>query len=213
MSPSMEDQAAFTSEQVIRITGISRRRLDYWLEHGIVTADVQTLRGNRRLRLWSFRNLIEVRVALWLREKVSLQLMGKVVQKLRKDGFLTPLADVRVAVTESSGGATRVFIQRDDGNWEVGHSGQVVLQLALPLTRFRDEMTRAVQRDKRQRRRPGQIVRRRGRLGSAPVFAGTRVPVAAVGRMLKAGWDAQRILREFPGLTEADVEAAATKAG
>ena len=37
--------AVFTSEQVMRLTGVSRRRLTYWLDHGIVSAEVDEARG------------------------------------------------------------------------------------------------------------------------------------------------------------------------
>src|ERR1017187_4694858 len=96
--------AAFTSEQVMRITGVSRRRLTYWLERGVVTAEVDAARGRGHVRLWSFGNLLEVRVALWLREKVSLQLLTKVVRKLCREGLTKPLADLRVAVVEGKRG-------------------------------------------------------------------------------------------------------------
>ena len=40
--------------------------------------------GAGAVRLWSFQNLLEVRVALWLRDRVSLQLLRKIVQSFRK---------------------------------------------------------------------------------------------------------------------------------
>ena len=50
--------------------------------------------------------------------------------------------------------------------------------------------------------------RRRGVLGSKAVFAGTRVPVAAVEAYLERGLPDERILEAFPELTREDVEAA-----
>lgn len=64
-------EAAFTTEQVMRITGVSRRRLTYWLERGVIGAETEVMRGRRHIRVWSFRNLVEVRVALWLRERAA----------------------------------------------------------------------------------------------------------------------------------------------
>jgi uncharacterized protein (DUF433 family) len=40
------------------------------------------------------------------------------------------------------------------------------------------------------------------------VLAGTRIPVATVQRYLDAGYDTAAIIREYPSLTPADVEAA-----
>jgi uncharacterized protein (DUF433 family) len=49
-------------------------------------------------------------------------------------------------------------------------------------------------------------------MGSKPVFAGTRIPVATVKRYLDAGYDAEAIFREYPSLTSADIEAARNSA-
>ena len=52
------------------------------------------------------------------------------------------------------------------------------------------------------------MTRRRGVQRSKPVFAGTRIPVAAVQRYLDAGYDTAAIIREYPSLTPEDVETA-----
>jgi uncharacterized protein (DUF433 family) len=67
------------------------------------------------------------------------------------------------------------------------------------------EISAAVDRDEGA---AGKVVTRRGVQGSKPIFAGTRIPVAAVQRYLRAGYDAQAIIAEYPSLTEVDVEAA-----
>ena len=126
--------------------------------------------------MWSFTNLLEVRVALWLREQVSLQLLGKIVPALRKRGFDAPLAQLRVGVVEHRNHQKRVIIQNPDGAWEEPLSGQLILEIVLPLGQFRVELEAAAERDRKRQRRPGQIERKRGRLGSEPVFAGTRSP-------------------------------------
>jgi len=209
----VEQGAAFTTEQAIRLTGVSRRRLTYWLERGIVGAEADVIRGRRHVRLWSFTNLLEIRVALWLRDRVSLQYLGRVVHALRDHGLTTPLAEVRVAVVEAIGRkGLSIVVQGPDGAWEEPLSGQLVMELVLPLGRFREELSNAVERDRRQNRRPGQVEQHRGQLGSAAVFAGTRVPVAAVQRLHAAGWDTNRILAEYPALTATDVRAALKQA-
>ncbi len=200
----------FSTEQVMRITGISRRRLDYWLEHRIVSADIDTSRGKRRVRLWTFENLLEVRVALWLRNVVSLQLLTKIVASLRRRGYSTPLATLtlRVVAPTSPRRQSRVVFMDESGEWEEVLSGQLVMELTLPMGAMRDELEKAISRDERSRRKSGQIERRRGRLGSTPVFAGTRVPVSAVLTMHKAGWSTERILSEYPGLKTGDIRTA-----
>jgi len=45
-------------------------------------------------------------------------------------------------------------------------------------------------------------------MGSVEVLAGTRVPVAAIRRVDAAGWSAERIVENYPGLTVRDVTVA-----
>lgn len=197
---------AFTTEQVMRITGISRRRLNYWLEKGVITAEMDMARGRGRVRLWSFTNLVELKAALWLREHLSLQLLEEVVTALRRRGVAFPLADCKVAVTTGAR-ARQVLVASADGSVEEAISGQLVMELVVPLSTFGAELTHQIERDRKRRRLPGKIEQHRGRLGGAPVFAGTRVPVAAVQRLKKAGWSNAAILADYPGLTPADLEA------
>jgi uncharacterized protein (DUF433 family) len=59
----------------------------------------------------------------------------------------------------------------------------------------------------------GRIERRRGVLGSKPVFAGTRIPVASVVAFLGAGRSVDEVLAAYPQLSPEDVEAARSEAG
>ena len=54
----------------------------------------------------------------------------------------------------------------------------------------------------------GRVVSRRGVHGGKPIFADTRIPVSTVQRYLEAGYEAEAIIKEYPSLTPADVEAA-----
>ncbi len=71
----------FTSQDVIRLTGITARQLQWWDERGIV---VPARQGHRRI--YSFEDLTEVAVICELRSKgFSLQRMRKVVRFLQKE--------------------------------------------------------------------------------------------------------------------------------
>lgn len=54
----------------------------------------------------------------------------------------------------------------------------------------------------------GKITRTRGVQGSQPVIAGTRVTVDAIQSFARAGYDVQEIMRQYPGLTAEDINAA-----
>src|SRR5215468_12275175 len=74
-------QASFTSQDVVRLTGITARQLQWWDERGIV---VPAHQGHRRL--YSFEDLTEVAVICELRRKgFSLQRVRKVIRFLEKE--------------------------------------------------------------------------------------------------------------------------------
>jgi uncharacterized protein (DUF433 family) len=200
--------AAFTSEQVMRLTGITRQRLNYWVKTEILKPDIDQAHGRGRVRLWSFTNLLELKAALGLREELSLQTLRKVIRVLRERGFVAPLAEVRIRVMQFDRQPSRAITLNEQGTWEEPLTGQILLELVVPVEQYRGELHELIEADRKGRRQAGVIERRRGSLGSEAVFAGTRVPVAAVNRMREAGWPEARILEEYPDLTAEDVRAA-----
>lgn len=74
-------QELFTSRDVVRLTGISARQLQWWDEQGIV---VPARQGHQRI--YSFDDLTEVAVICELRRKgFSLQRMRSVVRFLQRE--------------------------------------------------------------------------------------------------------------------------------
>jgi DNA-binding transcriptional MerR regulator len=74
-------QETFTSRDIVRLTGITARQLQWWDERGLV---VPARDGHRRV--YSFEDLTEVAVICELRRKgFSLQRMRKVVRFLQKE--------------------------------------------------------------------------------------------------------------------------------
>jgi DNA-binding transcriptional MerR regulator len=79
--PQAEMQETFTSQDVVRVTGITARQLQWWDERGIV---VPARQGHRRI--YAFADLTEVAVICELRRKgFSLQAVRKVVRFLQKE--------------------------------------------------------------------------------------------------------------------------------
>jgi DNA-binding transcriptional MerR regulator len=80
-------QREFTSSDVIALTGITARQLQWWDERGIVAPE---RRGHRRIYTWD--ELMTVSVIRQLRRRgFSLQRMRKVIRFLREE-FGTTLA-------------------------------------------------------------------------------------------------------------------------
>lgn len=74
-------QDSFTSRDIIRLTGITARQLQWWDERGLV---VPAREGHRRV--YTFEDLTEVAVICELRRKgFSLQRMRQVVRFLQKE--------------------------------------------------------------------------------------------------------------------------------
>lgn len=190
-----------------RLAGVSRRRLRYWEETYLVPPHVsRKVTARTSVRLYSFGDLVELLVvAQLLTRKFSLQEIRKVVDRLRAQGYSHPLRELRFAVAEGE-----IVFQHTDGEWEGARQpDQIIMEHVLRLDLIGSHV-REHARQGREAGDAGKVERRRGTHGSQPVFAGTRVPVAAVAAYLERGRSTKEILTAFPTLTEADVDAART---
>src|SRR5207302_10970575 len=83
------------------------------------------------------------------------------------------------------------------------------LPIWLGLREVISEMRQAVDNlRKRRADQIGQITRSRFVNHNAAVIAGTRIPVSAIRDFANAGYTPQQIMKEYPDLTERDIEAA-----
>ena len=192
---------AFNTQEARRLTKLSARRLQYWDETDFIRPSVVARRGKGTPRLYSFRDLVQLRVAALLRDTLSLQALRRLKDALDVDA---PFATLRFATT--AGGET-VYLGPEGTPESVRSPYQIVLRFDVPLRDIRDDLEIKIA-ELRRRRVTGEVERRRGVVGSRPVIAGTRITREAIGRMLAAGWDDQRILQEYPDLTAADLSLA-----
>ena len=110
-------QELFTSQEIIRLTGITARQLQWWDERGLV---VPGREGHRRV--YSFEDLTEVAVICELRRKgFSLQRMRKVVRFLQKE-FSKRLA-------ETVGGSSNYHLLTDGSALYLETSPQQIVDL------------------------------------------------------------------------------------
>jgi DNA-binding transcriptional MerR regulator len=85
----------YRTSDVVRITGINRKTLHHWARTNFVVPSVQKAKGTGSRRLYSFSDLIALRVVKQLRHAgVSVQALRKVAAYLRKRGFEEPFAEV-----------------------------------------------------------------------------------------------------------------------
>jgi uncharacterized protein (DUF433 family) len=204
MTAVAEELIAFSDFRAARLAGVSVRRLRYWEETQLVTPSISRKVSSRNtVRLYGFQDMLAVLVVAWLRTErgMSLQHVRRVVTHLRSRGYQEPLRELKFATL-----GQEIYFQHPDGSWEGDlQPDQIVLEETIRLDPLRARITRAVERPVAS---VGQIVKRRGVMGNKPIFAGTRIPVATVKRYLDAGYDAEQIIKEYPSLTPADIEAA-----
>jgi uncharacterized protein (DUF433 family)/DNA-binding transcriptional MerR regulator len=193
---------AVPDKRAARLAHISLRQLHYWDQTGLIVPSIKRKISQRNtVRLYNFQDLLGLLVAAQLRNRVSLQHIRRVVEQLNQRGFVEPLRELHFATHGS-----KVFFQYPDGSWSGGpNPDQVIFHQVIELDPLRAKIPTVTERDPAS---AGRMVRRRGVMGSKPIFAGTRIPVETVLRYLDAGCDTEAILAEYPSLTPADVEAA-----
>lgn len=196
-----KELVAYTQDRAMRLSGLSRRQVNYWSDTDLLKPSVEErLTPHRPIRLYSYRDMLSLLVIARLRTMVSLQAVRTVVGHVRARDF-----EPNEVVFSVDG--TRVYFQLPDGSWESGFEpGQGVLH-TLELEPIR---VLAMQAGRRDPGSVGKVERRRGALGSKPLVAGTRVPVAAVRRYLERGATTAEILEAYPSLEPDDVETART---
>ncbi len=197
--------AAFSEDQVERLTGLSKRQLRYWDRTNFFKP--QFAEENRRVafsRVYSFTDVISLRVLKVLRNQYSIPL-----QHLRQ------VAEALPRMSEAKWGSTQLFVfgrrvvfaEPGTVDYRDIVSKQYVIPIALQsvVTDTRRDIEAL---KKRNENTIGRITRARNVCHNAWVIAGTRIPVAAIQRFSSSGYSIQDIREEYPSLTDADIESA-----
>jgi uncharacterized protein (DUF433 family) len=198
----MVDHMAFTRRNASELTGLSERRLRDWQRAGVLVPRY----GDRPIapdappsHFYSFRDLIGLRALATLRERgVPLQELRQVQpwllrhQDIPWEQLDLPIDGKRLILDQEVSGGDR------EGASDRLELGPLAADLRAAITRLRQRRPEQI----------GQVTRYRGVQGGAWVLAGTRIPTWSVMQMHEEGYDLGAILRQFPDLTEADVEAA-----
>jgi DNA-binding transcriptional MerR regulator len=121
-----EEERGSRGPVVTKIVGITYRQLDYWARTGLAVPSVREAKGSGTQRLYSFADVVELRVIKRLLDAgVTLQRVREVVDELRRRG--RSLADVTLVADEAS-----VYAVEDDAQVvDVLRRGQGVFAIAL----------------------------------------------------------------------------------
>lgn len=196
--------AAFTEEQTAKLTGVSRRQLSSWDSEGFfVPSLAYGERGRAYSRLYSFRDLLSLKVLNQLRNErgVTLAHLREVKKKLGH------LGDDLWAKSTLYLLGKRVVIRQDDETLEEVISEQKVLQIPLKVV-VGDMRAQVRSLSARDSSVIGHFDRKRGVAHNQVVIAGTRIPVRSIKSFSDAGYTVEQILAEYPSLTPEDVRAA-----
>lgn len=199
-----KDVLAIPDKRARELAGITVDQLRYWERIGLVVPSIRRQISPRNVvRLYSFEDMLELLVAAELRHRpgISLQHIQRIVAHLRDRDFSAPLREVRFATY-----GTSIYFQYPDGTWSGDVApNQIIFWQAISLDLVGAKINAVRSRDPEM---AGKVVRRRGVQGSKPIFEGTRIPVGTVQRYLDAGYETDAIIKEYPLLTPADIEAA-----
>jgi hypothetical protein len=194
---------AFSVNHVVRVTGLSKRQIAYWDQTEFFSPRHADAVHSAYNRIYSFQDVVGLRVISILRKdyKIPLQKLRAIAKKL-SEHRKHPWSEITLYVF----GKEVHFCEPTTGKIRGVMSEQYVnLQLRSVID---DVAERANRLRDRTRDQYGKIARHRFTAHNAWVVAGTRIPVAAIHRFKEAGYGIEKIIREYPALTKADVLAA-----
>jgi len=123
----MPDDLGFRGPVACRAAGITYRQLDYWARTGLVVPEVRTADGSGTQRLYSFRDLLMLKVIKRLIDAgISLQQIRTAVDHLRARGV-----DDLTEVTLLSDGVSVYECTSDDQVIDLLKGGQGMFGIAL----------------------------------------------------------------------------------
>ena len=140
-------EEGYRGPKVCSIVGITYRQLDYWTRTDLVQASVSSARGSGTQRLYSYRDLLELKVIKQLLDAgISLQSARKALDVLRQSGDEVATANLVLSGNKS-------VLARDDGQLvDLLKGGQGVLNIVLPLAGVVEELDAEIKKLERPER-------------------------------------------------------------
>jgi predicted RNase H-like HicB family nuclease len=121
----------FNTKAVSKIAGLSTRQIDYWDRTHFIKPSVSEASGYGSVRLYSFNDLVQLKVAKTLMDKgISLQKIRKAINYLKKNmpEVRKPLSELRFL---TDGETIFVLTKESKKIIDTLKSGQLVFSIAL----------------------------------------------------------------------------------
>ena len=193
--------SAFSADQVERLTGLSMRQLAYWDKLGFFEPQYATEdRKTPFSRIYSFKDVVGLRTLSILKNtyRCSLPHLKRVAADLSTYSK-APWAEITLYFWKRQ----VQFEEPETGRVRGVVDGQYAL---LPIRGVMEDVRKAAEH--RTPEQVGQVEKHRYVSHQAAVISGTRIRVATIQRFIEAGYSTADILKEYPSLTAADIEAA-----
>jgi uncharacterized protein (DUF433 family) len=196
---------AFTIEPTARVTGLSKHQLERWDRSGFFVPSLAD--PNRRRphsRIYSLADLVGLRAIARLLELGVSHRELRQVSKMFADLQISDRPHRKLFVVHR-----HVYFSRKEAVEAVGSGKTDNEIIVVSLDEVEAEVEQSVKNlSIRSEDQLGNISRDRYIMNGLPVLAGTRIPTSTISRLVEKGYSQQFILREFPRLTVADIDAA-----
>ena len=122
-------QQGYTGPEVCKITGISYRQLDHWTTTKLITASVRNIKGSGFHRIYSFNDIVLVKLVKKLRSAgISLQKIRIALKNVNKIlGKNSNISDVSIF----SDGSSIYVLTDNDQMIDLLKKGQAVFGISL----------------------------------------------------------------------------------
>jgi len=121
----------FNTNTVCKLTGLTKRQIDYWDRIHFIKPSIKEASGHGSIRLYSFTDLVQLKVAKTLIEKgLSLQKIRKSITYLKKTFPETekPLAEMRLL---TDGETIFILTENKEIILDTLFKGQLVMSIAI----------------------------------------------------------------------------------
>jgi uncharacterized protein (DUF433 family) len=180
------------------------RQLAYWDKLGFFQPQYAAEdRKSPYSRIYSFKDVVGLRTLSVLKNtyQCSLPHLRSVAEQLASYSK-TPWADITLYVLKRK----VQFTEPETGRVRGVVDGQYAL---LPISSVMEDVRREAELlRQRQPSQIGTLEKHRYVSHQAMVISGTRIRVATIQHFIEAGYSTADIIKEYPSLTEADIEAA-----
>ncbi len=204
----MDPRGAYSADRAAALSGVPKSTVHYWARKEILVPSVSA----ERIRLWSYSDLLALRVIAWLR-----------ATKTAPDGHAiapTTMAAVRTGLRELAHIDLALWTEEGSPNIAVDRGGRIVLN-ATPSPEHPDGQA-VLDADALDLLRPlaiGRLVRGPdlvtprprlrivpGKLAGAPHVHRTRIETEALAALRRRGMTVGKITALYPAIDIADVE-------